>query len=152
MANLIAAVDGEVMVDHGSFDLIDDAGPQRARIDYGSRSEWVFTGDNSVIISSPSAWNHVSVLRVEAWDGSPPPASGWDDQRDATLRLTSGTIEINPAVDADTADWIQVGPAGLYRVRVFVAGREELLARESNPEDELRGIERYLIQFWPGQG
>jgi len=152
--NLVAAVDGEVMVDHGSFDLIDDAGEQKARADYGSRTEWMFAGDNSVIIRSPSAWNHVSSLRVEAWDAPPPsPASGWDEQREAIVRLDSGLIEINPLVEGDTADWIQVGPAGLYRVRVHVCGREELVALDSVPDEERqRGIERFLIQFWPCVG
>src|SRR5687767_646964 len=109
------------MVDHGAFDLIDDAGPQHAEADFGSRTEWVFAGDNSVIIRSVSGWNHVSVVRVEAWDGPPPPAPGWDEHRDLTVRLDSGLIEINPLVEGDTADWIQIGPAGLYRVRVHVA-------------------------------
>jgi hypothetical protein len=148
MANLVAAVDGEVMVDHGSFDLIDDSGPQRAEIDYGS-PEWVFAGDNSVIVCSALGRNHVAASRVEAWDAPPPPTSGWEQRRDATVRLDSGLVEINPLVDADYADWIQVGPAGQYHVRVHVAGREELLANETAAEEELRGVERFLIQFWP---
>jgi hypothetical protein len=153
VANLTAAVDGEVMVDHGAFDLIDDAGPQRARIDYQSPSKWVCAGDNSVIVRSASRWNHVATLRVEAWDGPPPPASGWDEYRDETVRLDSGLIEINPLVEGDTADSIEVGPAGLYRVRVHIAGREELVALDAIPDEELqRGVERFLIQFWPCVG
>lgn len=146
MANLLDRVETEVLVDHSTFDLIDDSGEQYANVDYRS-TEWLFTGPNTITVLSASSRHHVAALIVEAWDGEPPPAAGWTAPHETGVRLDSGWLEINPLVGGE--DDITVGGPGRYRVRGYVTGREELLAATPPPEVELRGVERYLLQIWP---
>jgi len=143
---MIGRVETEVLVDHGSFDLIDDSGEQHARPD---PAVWLVAGRNLITVVSASARHHVAALTVEAWTAEPPPAAGWTDPCETGVRLDSGWLEINPLVDAEDADDITVGAPGAYRVRGYVTGRSELLAATPAPDVELRGVERYLLQIWP---
>ncbi|HYN93762.1 MAG TPA: hypothetical protein VES42_07915 [Pilimelia sp.] len=149
MAELTDRVDTEVFVDHGSFDLIDDGGPQRARPDFAATAEWLFVGDNEIIVVSAAGRHHHAAVAVEAWDGEPPSAAGWEDFRTARLRLDSGLVEINPLVEGEDASDIEVGGPGVYRVRAHVTGRAALAALDPALPAEPRGVERYLFQFWP---
>jgi hypothetical protein len=149
MAALTARVQTEVLVDHGAFDLLDDGGPQRAVVNWASPSEWLCTGDNAVTILSASGRTHVAEVTVEAWDAVPPTAPGWPAERTATLRLDSGLVEINPLVEGEDTEYLAVGPPGRYHVRAYAAGRDEIVQLDPPPEVELRGIEKYLFQFWP---
>ncbi|MEU8238742.1 hypothetical protein AB0C07_10885 [Actinoplanes missouriensis] len=146
MPDLIEQLETEVLVDHGTFDLIDDSGDQHAAPDPAS---WLHAGRNMITVVSASTRHHVAAVTVEAWSAEPPPADGWGDPEEAKVLLDSGWLEINPLVDAEDADDITVGEAGAYRVRAYVTGRAELLASTPPPDVELRGVERYLLQFWP---
>jgi hypothetical protein len=148
MPDLIERVETEVLVDHGTFDLIDDSGEQHADPDAGSTA-WLIAGRNMITVVSASTRHHVAALTVEAWNAEPPPAPGWADPHEAPVLLDSGFLEINPLVDGEDADDITVGDAGAYRVRAYVTGRTELLAATPPPDVELRGVERYLLQIWP---
>ncbi|MFD0476410.1 hypothetical protein ACFQ0B_55450 [Nonomuraea thailandensis] len=41
-----------VLVDHHSFDLLDDGGPQEAVPDFADPSRWLFTGRNAITVVS----------------------------------------------------------------------------------------------------
>jgi hypothetical protein len=146
VARLIGWVVTEILVDHGSFDLLDDRGDQGAYPDFAS-SEWVFVGDNEVVVCSPLSY-HQATVTVEAWDAEPAPAAGWEDSRVSQLKLDSGVVGINPLVEGEDTEWIDVGGPGRYGVRVQVAGRDALVALGPDPEVEPVGVERYLVQFW----
>ncbi|BCJ48401.1 hypothetical protein GCM10010168_76730 [Actinoplanes ianthinogenes] len=149
MPELIAAVDTTVLVDHGTFDLLDDGGPQQAGAVAGDRARWLAAGSNLVTVHSAAGWDHVAGLRVEVWSGPPAWRAGWADHRDALVRFDSGLVEINPLVEAgDDEEALDLAP-GSYAVRAYVAGRDDLLAVHHDPDTDLDGIERFLIQFWP---
>jgi hypothetical protein len=148
MTALVERVETEVLVDHRTFDLIDDSGEQQAPAAYES-AQWLFAGHNMITVVSASARHHVAALTVEAWDAEPPPAEGWTGPQEAAVRLDTGFLEINPLVEGEDAEDITVGGPGRYRVRGYVAGRAELLAATPPPEVELHGVERYLLQIWP---
>jgi hypothetical protein len=148
MPDLIERVETEVLVDHGTFDLIDDSGEQQAGLDPAATA-WLFAGRNMITVVSASTRHHVAAVTVEAWKTEPPPAPGWSEHQEAGVLLDSGFLEINPLVDGEDADDITVGDAGAYRVRAYVTGRAELLAATPPPEVELHGVERYLLQIWP---
>lgn len=138
----------EVLVDHGTFDLIDDSGEQDAPIEFRS-AVWLFAGRNQITVVSASSRHHVAAVTVEAWAAEPPALPDRPEFQDAAVRLDSGLLEINPLVDGEDAEAVQVGGPGDYRVRAYVSGRAELLAATPPPEVELRGVERYLLQIWP---
>ncbi|MEV4481386.1 hypothetical protein [Micromonospora coxensis] len=149
MPELLTALDTTVLVEHGTFDLLDDGGPQRAGMDFADRARWLAAGPNAVTVRSAAAWDHVAALRLEVWDGPAPDQPGWADRRDAQARFDSGLVEVNPLVDAgEDEEAVELAP-GRYAVRAYVAGRDELLAVQHQPDADLDGIERYLIQFWP---
>jgi hypothetical protein len=146
---LVTALDTTVFIDHGTFDLLDDGGPQRAAVDFTDPARWLIAGENAVTVHSAAAWDHVSVLRLELWDGPPAPQDGWAERQEGTVRFDSGLVEINPLIEAgEDEEWLETEP-GHYGVRAYVAGRTELLAVQHSPEADLDGIERYLVQFWP---
>ena len=148
MAALVGRVDTEVLVDHRTFDLIDDSGEQDAATNGGS-AQWLFAGQNQITVRSAGQY-HVAALIVEAWDAEPPPAEGWTAPHETSVRLDSGYLEINPLVEGEDAEDITVGGPGPYRVRGYVTGRDDLAAALTTAGDqEPHGIERYLLQLWP---
>jgi hypothetical protein len=151
VAELLARVDSETLVDHQTFDLLDDGGPQRARVDFGARTQWLFVGDNAVTVLSASNRHHVATVVVEAWDTEPEIPADWSTAASATgrLRLDSGLVEVNPLIEGDDGEALVVGPPGPYDVRAFALGRDEIVRLSPPPDVELRGVERYLFQFWP---
>ena len=147
----VGRVETEILVDHGSFDLLDDGGPHRVDLDPAPSGAWLQVDRNRVTVLSASARHHVAVVAVEAWSHEPPPASGWDEQRAAVVHLDSGTIEIDPLVAAEDTEVITVGPPGNYHVHASVSGRAQLRAMEPtlDPAVEAVGVERWLFRFWP---
>ncbi|WP_433223455.1 hypothetical protein ACQP00_26175 [Dactylosporangium sp. CS-047395] len=149
MPELVGALDTTVLVDHGTFDLLDDGGPQHPAADGLGPARWLGTGANAVTVYSPAAWSHVGGLRLEVWDGPPPPEDTWADRQEGAARFDSGLVEVNPLVDGgEDEESLEVEP-GAYGVRAYVAGRAELLAIQDEPDADLDGIERYLVQLWP---
>jgi hypothetical protein len=149
LPEIVFARDTTVFVDHTTFDLLDDSGPQNAEVDFADSARWLFAGHNAVTIRSAGAWDHVSGLRLELWDGPPAPHDGWEDRQEGTARFDSGLVEINPlAGDSEYEEPLEIEP-GSYDVRAYVAGRTELLAVQHSPDADLNDIERYLVQFWP---
>jgi hypothetical protein len=149
VARLLTRLETETLVDHGTFDLLDDGGPQRASVDYGSSTEWLFAGDNAITVLSAAQY-HVATVIVEVWDSMPEEEDDtWESSRAATVRLDSGDIEVNPLVDAEDAELVSVGPPGAYHVRAYVAGRAAVAAYPRDADEEAHGLERYLFRFWP---
>ena len=124
MTERTGRVEADIFLDHGSFELLDDGGPQ----DFGTPGCWLSTGSNAVVVRTTEG-DHATVA-VEAWTGEPPLAGGWPDSATATVRLDSGDVEINPLVEGEDTRWIKVGGPGVYLVRAYA------------------GPTRYLFQFW----
>src|SRR3954463_2843618 len=102
MAERTGRVEAEIFVDHGSFELLDDGGPQ----DFGTPGFWLSTGTNAVVVRTNDG-DHATVA-VESWNGEPPLARGWAVSTTATVRLDSGDVEINPLVEGEDTQWISV--------------------------------------------
>ncbi|MFC4117298.1 hypothetical protein [Nonomuraea zeae] len=130
MANLLNRLETTVLVDHQSFDLLDDGGPQEAVPVFGDPSRWLFTGRNVITVVSQDGSPHEAAVVVELWDAPPPGPS----QDEALVRLDSGELEVNPLVEPD-APWLDLGGPGTYRLR----------ARRT-------GDRSYLFQLWPVAG
>jgi hypothetical protein len=147
VAQLVGRVVTEVLVDHGSFDLIDDIGSEGNCASAAFTGGWLFVDDNEVMVCSPLSY-HLAAVTVEAWDAEPVSVTGWELSQEAQLRFDTGVIGINPLVEGEDTEGIDVGGPGTYGVRVHVAGRDALVALGPDPEILPSGVERYLVQFW----
>ena len=156
-----AVLDEEILVEHGTFSLIDPD------VDYW-RSEPDFTDDAVITIDERRIWcysagnDHYATVRVELWDNPPPPAVPRYDahvQHEVTFlgrRLCLATTVGGPAVHhlADTSSGIQPGiryldlpSRGPFMLEVLVAGREQ--AAELDEATWAHGIEAWHIRIWP---
>jgi hypothetical protein len=130
MARLLARLRTETQIDHRSFDLLDDGGPQEVAPVFGDSARWLFTGRNSVTVVTHDSDQDNAVVTVEAWDGEPSPEPGFERVVQARLQLDSGLLEVNPLVE-DDAEWLGLPGPGSYHLRAYAAG------------------DHYLFQFWP---
>ncbi|GGO72145.1 hypothetical protein [Nonomuraea cavernae] len=130
MAELIATLRTVTHVDHRSFDLLDDGGPQEAVREFGDPARWLFAGRNSVIVVTLDGDPHDADVSIEAWDARPAAPGSAERAAQALLRLDSGLLEVNPLVE-DEAQWLNVGGPGTYHLRATATA------------------ETYLFQLWP---
>ncbi|GAA4970382.1 hypothetical protein HD597_005263 [Nonomuraea thailandensis] len=118
-----------VLVDHHSFDLLDDGGPQEAVPDFADPSRWLFTGRNAITVVSQDGSPHPARVTVELWPAAPDPAPGGVR---AEVQLDSGDLEVNPLVDPD-AGWIDLGGPGMYEVEAYQPEDGHYVFRIWNP-------------------
>ena len=100
LTQLLADVRTEVTIDHRSFDLLDDGGPQGVVPGFGDPARWLFTGRNSV---------------------TAPLMDGWQKTGMAVLAFDSGLLEVNPLVEAE-AEYLNLRGSGIYHLRAHATG------------------------------
>ena len=121
--------------------LLDDAGD-----DVRVGDDWFSVAPNCVTVLSGGATDHFARMTIEIWDVSPPPLEGWESSRAGRVRLDSGYLEIQPT---DT-HVLRIGLPGHFQVRAYTSGRAQIAALTPRSGiEELRGMESFLIQFWP---
>ncbi|MFF7369846.1 hypothetical protein [Streptomyces tricolor] len=94
---------------------------------------------------------HTASLTVEVWDGPAPvqDSVGWEEQAEADFESVSGQVAVWSMSLGRLDDLIRLGDSGgSWRVRVSSAGRAEVKALAES-EESIKGVERYLVQFWP---
>ncbi|MGW0615227.1 hypothetical protein [Streptomyces sp. NPDC002788] len=92
---------------------------------------------------------HTASVTVEVWDAEPPSQDPqqWDEQAEADFESTSGEVAVWSMGRAD--DLITLSDSGgSWRVRANCTGRKETAAL-SEQEGTGKGVEKYLVQFWP---
>jgi len=150
MSRRIVRLELDVLVVRGTLSFFDDAGDQVAP-DLDPPDEWLFTADNAVVVTSAGHTDHYAAVAMEVWDGEPPAEEGWEASGERTVRLDSGDLEVYPFVAPPGTQVLRVGPRGRYRVRGHATGRAELADLTPDPDiNALRGVERFLLRFWPG--
>ncbi|MEV0445566.1 hypothetical protein AB0I84_12200 [Streptomyces spectabilis] len=112
---------------------------------------FVNTFPGRVDISSAGHIHTVEVM-AQVWDGSPPAeeASAWDVQDEAEFESLSGDVAVWTPTMGRTDDLIELGSKGSWRVRVHCTGRAEVASLRDSEEDVV-GVERYLVQFFPAR-
>ncbi|MFE4551970.1 hypothetical protein [Streptomyces sp. NPDC056785] len=96
---------------------------------------------------------HTAAVSVEVWDGSPPEQdpAGWDEQAEADFESTSGEVAVWSMHTGRSDDLVKLADSGgSWRVRVSCVGRAAAAAL-SEGEGTGRGVEHYLVQFWPAR-
>ncbi len=141
MTKRLTRLETEILVSRGMIVLLDDAG------DYDlAGADWVSAVDNCVVLISAGATDHYAGVTVEIWDGTPPAQDGWEGGKATRVRLDTGSVEIQPT----GGHVLRIGPPGDYGLRVYASGRTRIA--EATPRsgiEELRGVESFLVQFWP---
>jgi hypothetical protein len=154
MADLVATLDDEIMVEGKLFGLIDDDGPPE------EGPNWLTLGVPATLLTGPNCASfrsagsdHYAAVRVEAWDSSPPPADQeWPENWSAEpISLSSGSVKLVAVTAASSGRLVRVGPAGRYALGVAVRGRAA--AAIPDPAHPIRhGVEHWLLRFWPLTG
>ncbi|WP_234342684.1 hypothetical protein [Streptomyces sp. NRRL B-3648] len=94
---------------------------------------------------------HTASLAVEVWDGLAPVQDtvAWEEQAEADFESVSGQVAVWSMSLGRLDDVITLADSGgSWRVRVSSAGRAEVKALAES-EEHIKGVERYLVQFWP---
>ncbi|QTD95740.1 hypothetical protein [Streptomyces cyanogenus] len=94
---------------------------------------------------------HTASLTVEVWDGPAPvqDSAAWEEQAEADFESVSGQVAVWSMSLGRLDDLITLADSGgLWRVRVSSAGRADVKALAES-EESIKGVERYLVQFWP---
>ena len=152
----------EVFVEYALFALIDEKGSN------GSFDEklpgWVQANPDIVYFNGENIY-HYAWVRLEAWEREAPPVRGtWDETSEVSFTSTSGHVCLCDVMGGEVSRHVlTLGPAGqAYHLRAFrwiQPEKEDDDWEEEQPEKENddweedsslpRGIERYLLQFWP---
>jgi hypothetical protein len=147
--------EAEVVIDEGRLTVEDlDGGGNATAARAAAGAPWLLAADNIVILVSASdELLHYPSVRVESWAHPVPhpPAGGWTDTGETSLRLTGGTVAVLPfSGGAVAGEPLTVGPPGRYAVRAYRTGGDQLDAIVADDPDAVpHGTERFLVQFWP---
>jgi hypothetical protein len=146
VAELIAAVDHRVHPDYRMF------GIGEAPAGFGEQPPtpgggWLGVGHASVLIGVGDDLLRTT-LRVEHWDGEPPPLpAGHDAQETVRLYLSTGRIRLDE-ITAGGRDLDLSLPPGEYDVRITEWDEEPITYPEGPAGAAQGGAEHYLAQFW----
>ncbi|MYW21707.1 hypothetical protein GT039_40605 [Streptomyces sp. SID2955] len=94
---------------------------------------------------------HTASLTVEVWDGPAPVQDGaaWEEQAEVDFESVSGQVAVWSMSLGRLDDLITLAQSGgSWHVRVSSAGRAAVKALAES-EERIKGVERYLVQFWP---
>ncbi|MGS2645444.1 hypothetical protein [Streptosporangium sp. G12] len=132
MARMLRSIDEEVYVQYGMFAL---AG--------ADLEEW----------SSPEGYHFVADVRMEAWDGEPPPPGGsWTPVDQVTFVADSGVVHLSLMMEERGHDFLIGPPCFEYGMAMHF----EPLAEDGEPDEDMdededtdAPEERWLLRFWP---
>ncbi|GAA2722013.1 MULTISPECIES: hypothetical protein [Streptomyces] len=141
--------DLEVRVEFHSFSIQEDD-DLKVPIPYPDNSEYrVFLKSFPMRLDFGSAGHtHTASLRAEIWEHQPDADSQpkWDEVAYADIETITGRLGIWE--NGRTPDVINLGAPGVWTVRATARGRESVrqLAIDVGP---VKGVEQWLLQFWP---
>jgi len=120
---------------------------------------WLSATEQQVTVSSASGTTSTPEALLEYWDGEPPqPGADWVDTSETLTWFSTGRLSIWRTIREHPLGRFELGGPGLYRVRAHTGDRHQIwqaVDRAPHQIDEgpgagaVRGMERFLIQFWP---
>nr|WP_062335973.1 hypothetical protein [Herbidospora sakaeratensis] len=146
---LLRRVEDDVPVSYGRFQLLDGTGlwdePEPALLTTGTEG----TALGQLDVASP-AHAYRATVRMEAWDGQPPPPEGpWTAAGQLVYLSPSGTVSAyGPSHDRSPQMLLLGPPLFAYGLRAYVGPvRTEPAAWDA---DVLEPVEEpWLLRFWP---
>ncbi len=144
------SLEDSVLVERHLFAVVDAAGsdpPWPGGVVPPDEAVWVLPGR---VDFRSAGEDHVVAVRFESWDTEPgEPDPEWVELDDVTVVLSSGTVQLWALTDGPSSRTFTVGPAGPYRLRIFVRGTDEVLIAQLDGTEIPDGTEQYLLRFRP---
>lgn len=104
--------------------------------------------DEAALLCVTGATDFFPHVRVERWSAEPPRSTqAWELTGEAVIQHT-GDTRLDVLTTTTRAIPLPLGEPGKYRVRAHSRGRKESLRLEAT-EFHFRGVEHWLLQFWP---
>ncbi|WP_409463458.1 hypothetical protein [Amycolatopsis sp. GA6-003] len=156
MATLLRRFAGEFELDYSTLFIEDDAVDRT--IWPPSAGGWLRATEQQVSLSSVSGMFLIPETLLEYWDGEPPPAAGWTTSSEALTWFSTGKLCLWRTIREHPLARFDLGGPGLYRVRAHTGDRDRIQQAveaerhriaAGSATGSLRGVERFLVQFWP---
>lgn len=147
---LIAELDANPMVEYRFLLLCDDRRANLSPLDDlpDDMERLLHAGPEAVVLASAADLFYPDV-RVEVWDQEPPaPAGDWDQAEEVDFTAPSRTVSLWGPAD-ECAGRLSVSTPKV-RLRASCRGRAEAAAAVEESEADVRGVESWLLQLWPG--
>lgn len=158
MARLLRECEERITPEYGCFVLADYGGDPLLEEGMDQDDREALTGweihHGAMMIPCSDDDLHPRV-RLQAWDGEPPPAPGeWEEVRSVAFTSRHGEVGLGTLTGPGWNEFPIGPPHHAYGLRVHRTGTAEVarLRREWDPssgEERRTGVVRYLLQFWP---
>lgn len=149
MAQRLGTVEAEVVPDHSLILVLGSGFDDFGKPDF-RQNRICYASPDLLYLVSASNSHHYATVTLEAWDGVPPstPDDDWERSEEAELPLREGAVYVSAMAERAVSPILDLGPPGLYRVRVEVSGQAALTAA-GLPTDPPR-LEHFRVRLWPG--
>lgn len=150
-SEVLRTVDATVLIEYSQFRLQEIDGPDIAELGASENPDirLAIGGDGGVKFLSAQN-DHYPSVRLQLWSGPAPWQAGtWDltDEETFTAAAT-GRLMLMTLMGEESSDEIALPVLGRYVIRAQATGRAEARARGEGAF--FHGIERWLLQVWPG--
>jgi hypothetical protein len=147
----LTRVDSVLFIENNTYTLVDEAHPQDRFPDPLTTGVIAVADDGKTGAAAITCGTHIGDVRlaIETWDSVPPLAAAlWEDVAEASLRWAGGRMVVWGA-DDDEEEGAEVSvydhaPAGSYRIRIHVRGRDD-----GEDRNDIDPPEEHLLQIWP---
>ena len=150
-SKLRQTVDTTVLIEYSQFVLQEVHGPDIAEVGAGEDPgiRLAIGADGGVKFLSAQN-DHYPSVRLELWSGPAPPEPGdWDLTEEETFTVgVTGRLMLMTMMGEESSDELVLPGLGRYVIRAQAAGRAA--ARAGGEGAFFEGVERWLLQVWPG--
>ncbi|ONF63343.1 hypothetical protein [Amycolatopsis keratiniphila] len=154
MSQPIAQATIQVRIVEGHFLIEDEDIDPPAFPAFEEADDWLLTTHNQIAVCSASGEWHVPEALLQRWTTTPPsPGPGWEVHQQRRCHFSSGALNIlNPARE-EIFGTFDLETPGSYHVRAHTTDRDRTRrmidhAATTAGDQPIRGIEKFLIQFW----
>lgn len=146
MSNLVKAVEDTIVVEYSRF-LVQEISMGRSPMAPSApRGEWIAVGAPGGLLLHSAATDHYPVVRLELWDGAPPPSSDdWDHVVEVTCDVDSA-VRLQSVTAAQSDHSLPITQPGAHHARIHAGNQAETARLDEGTLES--GIERWLIQMW----
>jgi hypothetical protein len=142
MNALIDFIEWESCTDFASLGVV------QRDVESGSADTFTYAASSIGIVGLIAGTKHADIaIRLERWDGRPPPADDdWEDRDELPWESVQGGGELRAVAFEGESDGLDLTDIKRWRVEILAAGRHRY--DYSDFIDELEP-ERWLLRFWP---
>ncbi|MEV6670830.1 hypothetical protein [Streptomyces sp. NPDC051162] len=151
VAAVVRVSERVVTVERGQFALCDEGAPFNDRpweLPALEGRQIAVNGSGLTVASTVAM--HDADVRLELWDGPPPPESAGAPLGECVLEVPSGAVTAWAVPHGPAGEPMALGDPGPYAVRLYRhGGGPAARARQDAADPPLfTGLERYVVQLW----